>query len=116
MASVEHVSSLYLKNDSVKDYENQSNSREEKLECLVCRQSIESEDNDQTIAICLQKHLLTNHKLMIADIDTIVDLKRYTDHYRQKIAASRDWTKLCAAIATNRSVEEILNLKYQLLN
>lgn len=102
MASSEHVSSLYLSNDRKKDAENATKTSDENLECLVCHQLIKPEDNDQTVAISYQKHLLTNHNLMIADIDAIVDLKTYCDFYRQKFAESPDWTQLCAAIATNR--------------
>ncbi|XP_054155780.1 zinc finger protein 277-like [Oppia nitens] len=66
------------------------------------------------LATDLQKHLLTEHKLIIADIDTIANLEKYCDYWRSKFAATaavdanNDWRKqFCAAITTNSGPNDV---------
>ena len=51
--------------------------KEEKLKCdsscLICSHTFDEEHTDQQILA----HLLINHKLVIADLKDIVDLRRY---------------------------------------
>ena len=99
MESIEGICSLYLKGSPLNA---SPEVIDEGLQCLVCEHFITNEDINQSIAISLQKHLLTKHNLMIADIETIADLKSYLDYYRPKFAESDDWNRFCALISTNR--------------
>ena len=103
----EHNSSLYLKTNPPIESSDQLKADDRCLQCLVCDQWIKDEDIDHSIAISVQKHLLTEHNLMIADIETIADLRTYLDHYRPKFNESEDWNRFCALISTNSGPKDV---------
>lgn len=97
------ISSLYLSKNKHQDDDHVGDKTSDGVQCLVCDEVFKDDDIDGNEAICnrLQKHLLLEHKLMIACISSIVDLKNYCKFWRKKISNCQDLKQICATIKTN---------------
>ncbi|CAG2116105.1 unnamed protein product [Medioppia subpectinata] len=107
-----HVESLYLKTDPTARPTVAIDGADQRktIECLICPKLVAIGPTDESLSYSLQTHLLTDHKFMIADIDTIADLAKYCDHWRPKFAPTvdgHDWTRFCVAINTNSGPKDV---------
>ncbi|CAF89879.1 unnamed protein product, partial [Tetraodon nigroviridis] len=67
----------------------------EALVCLFCPESVPLQQKD-----VLLKHLLLEHKLVIADVRLIADLPEYTSYWRRRFL-EQPLTEFCSVIKTN---------------
>ncbi|CAG2179694.1 unnamed protein product, partial [Oppiella nova] len=124
-ASDDHIDSLYLKttdraSDQLTAVEESADDND--IVCMVCGQSVStnspvddignhsSTTTQSKTAPELQKHLLTTHKVVIADIDAIgEDIAKYCRYWRQKMVAvdSDEWIHFCATITTNSGPNDV---------
>lgn len=84
------------------------------LKCLVCSETYPSVKNGEKSP--LLSHLLTSHKLVIADVDKIADFNRYIRYWKDKFQSVEDITKYCVVINSNMGSNDIdPSEKYYLL-
>ncbi|XP_062418819.1 zinc finger protein 277 [Pungitius pungitius] len=68
---------------------------EQLLLCLFCPESVPLQQKD-----VLLKHLLLEHKLVIADVKLVADLPKYTSYWRRRLQ-EQPLTDFCSVIKTN---------------
>ncbi|XP_066284421.1 zinc finger protein 277-like [Branchiostoma lanceolatum] len=69
----------------------------DRLGCLLCNQTFEDSATDRDMFLA---HLLVEHKLVIADVKLIADLKRYAQHWKERLR-DKPLTEFCSVIRTN---------------
>ncbi|XP_040266990.1 zinc finger protein 277 isoform X1 [Bufo bufo] len=77
--------------------------------CIFCEQSYEREEKDG-----LLKHMIIEHKLVIADVKLIANFRRYIIHWKKRFT-EQAITDFCSVIRTNSKAPEDQQENYFLL-
>merc|ERR1719320_1882196 len=87
---------------------------EDFLECLLCTETFPCVRNDEKSP--LLAHLLTQHKIVIADVDKIADFNRYIRYWKEKFSTMDEITQYCVVINSNAgAADKDPSEKYYLL-
>lgn len=79
------------------------------LPCMFCEQSYKEEKKDR-----LLKHMIIEHKLVIADVKLITDFRRYIMYWKKRFT-EQPITDFCSVIKTNSQAPEDQQENYFLL-
>uniref|UniRef100_A0A8C5EIF8 C2H2-type domain-containing protein n=1 Tax=Gouania willdenowi TaxID=441366 RepID=A0A8C5EIF8_GOUWI len=86
---------LCFPDDSAPSAPSHSSAGSEPLPCVFCPESVPSLDKD-----VLLKHMLMQHKLVIADVRLIADLPKYLSYWKGRFL-EQPITEFCSVIRTN---------------
>jgi len=59
-------------------------------------------------------HVITNHKMVIGDVDLISDLTSYVAYWRKRFDKKKDLSQFCAVIKTNSNKNDLAEPDYYL--
>ncbi|XP_069832260.1 zinc finger protein 277 [Dendropsophus ebraccatus] len=82
---------------------------DDSLPCMFCEQSYKEEEKDR-----LLKHMIIDHKLVIADVKLIANFKRYIIYWKKRFT-EQAITDFCSVIKTNSQAPEDQQENYFLL-
>lgn len=89
---------------SIAREDNHSDPQEDVLPCLLCNELFPMCENGKKSPVLA--HLLTQHKLVIADVDKIANFTSYMKYWKQKFSDTSDLTEYCVVINTNTAPED----------
>ncbi|XP_065668162.1 zinc finger protein 277 isoform X2 [Hydra vulgaris] len=74
------------------------------IECLVCNSKFPSTENGTGNPILA--HLLSVHKIVIADVQNIPNFPRYISYWKEKFSTVKDLKEVCVVVKSNSSPED----------